>query len=202
MEKRRNTFVLATHNRDKLREYREKLGTQVRLKTLDDFPGMPQAEEDGNSLRENAYKKARAVHAFTGLPAIADDTGLEVAALKGAPGLYSSRYAGENAGYRENVLKLLEEMRGIPPEQRAARFRTNIAFIDDEDAWDVDGTVSGYILEEARGEGGFGYDPVFYYAPLKKTFSELDIREKNHISHRGKAIDALIRRLREKQYIV
>jgi XTP/dITP diphosphohydrolase len=195
------TFILATHNRDKIKEFRHKLGYAIQLKTLDDFPDMPETIEDGLDLRENAYKKAREIHAFTGLPAIADDTGLEVDVLNGAPGVYSSRYAGVNASYRDNVLKLLDELKTIPAEQRTARFRTIIAYVDHEDAWDVEGVVEGSISESEKGEGGFGYDPVFFYEPLQQTFSELDINEKNKISHRGKAIDAFIHTLREKKHM-
>lgn len=201
MEKIMNTYILATHNRDKVREYHQKLGKRIRLKTLDDFPAMPEVVEDGKTLKENAYKKARAIHAYTRLPAIADDTALEVDVLNGAPGIYSARYAGKNAGYQENVIKLLKDLNGIPLEQRRACFRTTIAFVDHTEAWDVDGVVNGFILNEQKGSMGFGYDPVFYYPPLEKTFSELDINEKNTISHRGKAIDALIRKLKEKKYI-
>lgn len=195
------TYILATHNRDKIREFTSKLNGMIRLKTLDDFPDMPEVIEDGTTLKENAYKKARAIHRFTGLPAIADDTGLEVDALAGAPGVYSSRYAGESASYRDNVIKLLQDLNGLPQEQRTARFRTIIAFADDTEAWDVGASVDGVILTEQKGNGGFGYDPVFYYPPLKKTFSELDIHEKNKISHRGMAIDAFVRELKEKHAI-
>ncbi|MDX9780248.1 MAG: non-canonical purine NTP pyrophosphatase, partial [bacterium] len=154
------TIVLATHNRDKIREFNAKLGNRIQLKTLDDFPDFPEVAENGGSIRENAYIKARAIHAHTGLPAVADDTGLEVDALDGAPGVYSSRFAGENASYRDNVQHLLKQMKGIPQEQRSARFRTSIAYVDNQEAWDVEGFVEGCILKEVRGEGGFGYDPL------------------------------------------
>ena len=195
------TYILATHNRDKIKEYENKLGCTIQLKTMDDFPDLPDVVEDGSSLRENAYKKAREIHQYTGLPAIADDTGLEVDALNGAPGIYSSRFAGDTASYQDNVIKLLNNLKEIPSEQRSARFRTIIAFVDDTEEWDVDGVVDGLILNEQKGTGGFGYDPVFYYKPLQKTFSELDIKEKNEISHRGKAITALINTLKKKNHI-
>ncbi|MDD4960894.1 MAG: RdgB/HAM1 family non-canonical purine NTP pyrophosphatase [Candidatus Marinimicrobia bacterium] len=201
MKKKAKIIVLATHNRDKIREFREKIGNSLQLKTLDDYPDLPEVSEDGNSIRENAYLKARAVHAFSGLPAIADDTGLEVDALNGAPGIYSSRFAGENASYRDNVLLLLERMNNIPQEQRSACFRTSIAYVDNQESWDVEGRVEGRILQEAKGDGGFGYDPVFFYEPLQKTFSELDLKEKNRISHRGKALDAFIHTLKIKKYL-
>lgn len=201
MKIKAKTIVLATHNRDKIREFKEKLGNSVQLMTLDDYPDLPEVIEDGSSIRENAYLKACAVHAFTGLPAVADDTGLEVAALDGAPGVYSSRFAGQNASYRDNVLLLLERMKNIPQEQRGARFRTSIAYVDNQESWDVEGRVEGRILQEAKGEGGFGYDPVFFYEPLQKTFSELDLKEKNRISHRGKALDAFIHILKIKKHL-
>jgi XTP/dITP diphosphohydrolase len=195
------TFILATHNRDKIKEFKNKLGSSICLKTLDDFPDMPDVIEDGDTLEHNAIKKAREIHTFTGLPAIADDTGLEVAALKGAPGVYSSRFAGENVSYQDNVKKLLSELKGIKSEHRNACFRTKIAFVDGDEVWCVDGSVDGRILEEQVGNDGFGYDPVFYYEPLKKTFSELDLDVKNKISHRGKAIDAFIHKLKELNHI-
>ncbi len=195
------TYILATRNRDKIKEYKDKLACTIQLKTMDDFPDLPDVVEDGNSLRENAYKKAREIHQYTGLPAIADDTGLEVDALHGAPGVYSSRFAGNTASYQDNVIKLLNDLKGIPPEQRSARFRTIIAFVDGTEEWDVDGVVDGLILNKQKGTGGFGYDPVFYYKPLQKTFSELDIKEKNEISHRGKAITAFINTLKKKNHI-
>ncbi len=195
------TFILATHNRDKIKEFKNKLGSVISLKTLDDYPDLPDVIEDGNTLEENALKKAREIHLFTGLPTIADDTGLEVDALNGAPGVHSSRYAGENASYRDNVVKLLQELNGYKAEQRSARFRTNIAFVDAQETWIVHGSVDGKILDRQRGEDGFGYDPVFYYEPLQKTFSELDMETKNKISHRGKAIDAFIQKLKKLNHI-
>ena len=191
------TYILATHNRDKIKEFKNKLGSSICLKTLDDFPDMPDVVEDGVTLEENAFKKAREINAYTGLPTIADDTGLEVDALNGAPGVYSSRYAGENVTYQDNVIKLLNELKGLKLEQRSARFRTSIAFVDNKEAWSVQGSVEGLILNHQKGKDGFGYDPVFYYEPLKKTFSELDLKTKNTTSHRGKAIDAFMYKLKE-----
>ncbi|PWB75443.1 non-canonical purine NTP pyrophosphatase, partial [candidate division GN15 bacterium] len=128
---------------------------------------------------------------FTGLPALADDTGLEVDALGGAPGVYSSRYAGENVTYRENYEKLLREMKGVPADKRTARFRCVVAI-----AWTLDdvqmaeGVAEGLITEDSIGEKGFGYDPVFYFPPLRKRFSEMTVEEKNRVSHRGNAVRA------------
>jgi len=191
------TYILATHNRNKIKEFKSRLGSTICLKTLDDFPDMPDVLEDGTSLEENAFKKAREINIYTGLPTIADDTGLEVDALDGAPGVYSSRFAGENASYQDNVIKLLKELKDVKSEHRSARFRTIIAFVDSQEAWSVHGSVEGLILDHQKGEDGFGYDPVFYYEPLRKTFSELDLETKNMISHRGKAIDAFIHKLKK-----
>ena len=195
------TYILATHNRDKIKEFKGKLGTTICLKTLEDYPDLPDVIEDRDTLEGNALKKAQEIYEHTGLPAIADDTGLEVDALDGAPGVYSSRYAGDNVTYQDNVKKLLLELKGIKTEHRTARFRTSIAFVDANESWTVHASVEGRILEEQQGKDGFGYDPVFYYEPLEKTFSELDLDTKNMISHRGKALDAFIHKLKELQHI-
>lgn len=190
------SIVLATHNRDKIKEFKSKLGSDIVLKTLDDFPKLPDVIEDGDTLEQNALKKAKEIYAFTGLPTVADDTGLEVDALNGAPGIYSSRFAGEDASYQDNVLKLLEELKDTKMEHRSARFRTTIAFVDKNESWCVEGSVEGRILKEQRGKDGFGYDPVFYYEPLDKSFSEMDLAEKNTISHRAKAIEAFVDKIK------
>ncbi|MGC9512180.1 MAG: XTP/dITP diphosphatase [Fidelibacterota bacterium] len=191
-------LVLATHNKNKILELQEVLkDEQVSILTCDDFPGTPDVIEDGETLEENALKKAREIHQYTQLPVLADDTGLEVSALGGAPGVKSSRYAGEHASYADNVAKLLKEMSQIPKEQREARFRTVMVYLDDRYQLMTEGEVTGQILEEVCGDGGFGYDPVFYYPPLKKTFSELTLQEKNKISHRGRALLTMIKILRE-----
>jgi XTP/dITP diphosphohydrolase len=195
-------LVLATHNKDKISELQGVLkNEQVSILTCDDFPELPEVFEDGETLEENALKKAREIHQYTQLPVLADDTGLEVRALGGAPGVKSSRYAGDHASYADNVTKLLKEMSPIPKEQREARFRTVMVYLDDRHQITTEGEVQGYILEEIRGRGGFGYDPVFYYPPLKKTFSELSLPEKNSVSHRGQALLKMIKTLREKHIL-
>ena len=182
-------IVLATHNRGKMEEMAAILGQlPVELLTLDAFPEIGDIPETGNTLKENAFIKAETVHRLTGLPALADDTGLEVDALNGAPGIYSARYAGADATFDDNCQKMLKELHSIPLERRTARFCTVIAFVNrGEKEW-VQGVAEGRIIEEKRGVGGFGYDPIFYYPPLRKTFAELDSVEKNSISHRGKAL--------------
>jgi XTP/dITP diphosphohydrolase len=186
----RMKLVLATKNRDKTREIKRLLeGLPITVLTFKDFPGFPEIEETGETLIENAILKARGIAEFTGVAAMADDSGIEVDALDGAPGVYSSRYAGPGCTYDDNNRKLLSELRGIPAEKRSARFRAVIAV-----AWDaqnidtVEGTAEGFITETRSGQSGFGYDPVFYYPPAGKTFAEMTLDEKNEVSHRGKAL--------------
>jgi len=182
-------IVLATHNRGKMEEMSAILGhLPFELLTLDAFPKIGDIPETGNTLKENAFIKAETVHRLTGLPALADDTGLEVDALNGAPGIYSARYAGADATFDDNCQKMLKELHDILVEERTARFRTVIAFVNGGEKEWVEGVAEGRILDEKRGIGGFGYDPIFYYPPLRKTFAELDSVEKNSISHRGKAL--------------
>tara|TARA_Y100000780_G_C13585311_1_gene378462 strand:- start:211 stop:828 length:618 start_codon:yes stop_codon:yes gene_type:complete len=193
-----NTIVLATQNRDKREELQEALSEfTVKILSLNDFPFIGEIEEVGQTLLENSMIKAKTVHNLTQLPVIADDTGLEVEALNGAPGIYSARYAGEDVTYEDNVNKLLAEMENIPLENRKAQFRTVISFVDkDRELW-TEGTIKGIIGETAKGKNGFGYDPVFFVPELEKTFSELSIGEKNKISHRGLAMKKFRILLRE-----
>tara|TARA_B110001454_G_scaffold217250_1_gene242146 strand:- start:684 stop:1301 length:618 start_codon:yes stop_codon:yes gene_type:complete len=193
-----NTIVLATQNRDKREELQEALSEfTVKILSLNDFPFIGEIEEVGQTLQENSMLKAKTVHNLTQLPVIADDTGLEVEALNGAPGIYSARYAGEDVTYEDNVNKLLSEMENIPLENRKAQFRTVISFVDkDRELW-TEGRIKGIIGESAKGKNGFGYDPVFFVPELGKTFSELSIGEKNRISHRGLAMKKFRILLRE-----
>lgn len=182
-------LVLATRNRHKGEELAALLGDLgITIRTLDEFPGAPDVVEDGDTCEANAIKKARAIAEFTGLPAVADDTGLEVDALGGRPGVYAARYAGEDATYEDNCRKLLQEMVGVPREQRTARFLTVAAIALPSDGVRVaQGTLEGAIAEEARGTLGFGYDPVFLIPELDKTLAQLSPDQKNTISHRAKA---------------
>lgn len=182
-------LVLATQNRDKERELRALLGDLgVTIQTMLDFDGVPPIVEDGDSCEANARKKAQTVAQATGLPAIADDTGLEVDALGGRPGVYAARYAGEHATYADNCRKLLEELRGIPAGKRNARFVTVAAVAFPNGHVTVArGVLEGSIAEVPRGLGGFGYDSVFFVPELGKTLAELTPDEKNRISHRAKA---------------
>jgi XTP/dITP diphosphohydrolase len=187
-----DTIVLASRNEHKIEELRSTLAPfDIELKSTFDFPYLEEVEEDKPTLTGNALKKAQYVFRETGLPALADDTGLEVDALDGRPGVYSARYAGESATYQENVDKLLDEMSGIGIKNRGAQFRTVVGFVTDKGSHTFEGVCRGKILKEERGNQGFGYDPVFRPEGCDKTFAELDTETKNRISHRGKAIEKL-----------
>ncbi len=181
-------IVLATHNKGKMSEINNLLSSSYEVLTLDHFPNIKEIPETGKTLKENAFIKARTVFEMTGLPSLADDTGLEVEALGGEPGVFSARYAGEQASYQDNCEKLLKNMMRVPKEDREAKFRTVIAYKDDNKELSCDGSVKGEIAQSPKGSFGFGYDSVFYYPPLEKTFAELSEEEKNSISHRGRAL--------------
>ncbi len=197
-------LVLATRNRHKGEELAALLGDLgITIHTLDEFPDAPDVVEDGDTCEANAVKKARAIAEFTGLPAVADDTGLEVDALGGRPGIYAARYAGEGATYEDNCRKLLRELMGVPCEQRTARFLTVAAIALPSDGIRVaQGILNGMIAEEARGTLGFGYDPVFLIPELGKTLAQLSASQKNTISHRAKAFTQAKDLLREMEFEV
>ena len=185
-------IVLATHNHDKEIELQHSLrGLDVDICSLSEYPDIGEIEETGTTLLENSLLKAHTVHDRTGLPTIADDTGLEIDALDGAPGVYSARFAGLNATYEDNVNKLLSVMENVPDDMRSARFRTVISYVDETQELWTEGFIDGRITETPRGNMGFGYDPVFYVPRLEKTFAELSTNEKNKISHRGLALQKL-----------
>ncbi len=188
-------FVLATANPDKTTEIAAILGQGVALRPRPS--DVPEVVEDGETLLDNARLKARALVEATGLPAIADDTGLEVDALGGRPGVYSARYAGEDATYADNVDRLLEELGGVPDARRGARFSTvALAAFPDGSEVAAEGVVEGTIADEARGAAGFGYDPVFVPAEGDgRTFAEMTPDEKHALSHRGRAFRSLADRL-------
>ena len=191
-------IVIATHNPDKKKEILislRELGVNILF--LDNFPEIGEIEETGSTLLENSLIKARTVSAITGMPAIADDTGLEVDALNGAPGIYSARYAGINVSYEDNVRKLLSEMSSTDMDSRTARFRTVVSFhSQNKELW-TEGVIEGSITMGAIGTGGFGYDPVFKVEQTGKTFAEMTRREKNKISHRGVALEKMCKLLKE-----
>ena len=188
--------VLATGNKGKIREFAGLLeGVFGKIVSLNDLESPPDVVEDGKTFRENALKKARAIAAYSGKPALADDSGLEVDALGGRPGVYSARYAGESATDRDNVTKLLSELRGV--ENRKARFVCFLALVTPGgEETVVSGICEGIIVDEPRGKGGFGYDPVFYLPEFGKTMAEIPPALKNKISHRARASESLIRHLR------
>ena len=187
-------IMMATRNKGKVIELKELLTDfPVEILTWADLSGMPEVEETGATFRENALLKAKAAAEFAHLPSLADDSGLEVDALAGYPGVYSARFAGEPASDEKNNGKLRELLRGIPMEQRTARFVCTIAFVTpDGQVETAEGRCEGVILEEPRGTGGFGYDPLFYVPELGKTMAELTREEKNKVSHRGKALRAML----------
>ncbi len=184
------TLVLATGNPHKAEEIQAILkDVGIPLLTLQDYPNFPEVEEDGLTCQDNALKKAKAAAAFTGHWALADDTGLEVEALDGRPGVYAARYAGEGASYADNCQKLLQEMQEVPRERRTARFITVMALSNPEGQADlVEGVLEGMITQEFHGSGGFGYDPVFYVPQAGKTLADMTFEEKNQLSHRGLAV--------------
>jgi XTP/dITP diphosphohydrolase len=184
-------LVIATRNKGKTKEIKDLLTDYpVDIKNLDDFGPVPQIEEDGDTFDENAYKKASFAARILGLPALADDSGLIVETLGGAPGIHSARYAGENATDKEKYLKLLHEMKG--KTNRKAVFECVISVaVPTGAALTYEARCEGIIAEEPAGSNGFGYDPVFFYPPFHKTFAQISRSEKNRISHRGKALAEL-----------
>jgi XTP/dITP diphosphohydrolase len=192
-------IVVATRNRGKIEEIRRILaGLPVRLYGTEDFPGCPEVEESEETFEGNAVKKAWAVASFTGKAALADDSGLEVYALGGGPGVLSARYAGRGASDRDNLVKLLAEMAHVEDEKRGARFVCAMALALPDGAVETfRGTVDGRIGRAPVGQGGFGYDPVFYPEGHDRTFSQMSPAEKDALSHRGRALKELRRRLEE-----
>ena len=182
-------IVLATRNPGKVAEMRSLLADlPVVLLTVADFPDAPEVVEDAPTLEGNAAKKARALHEHTGLASLADDTGLEVAALDGRPGVHSARYAGPEADDAANRALLRQEL--ARHTDRSAQFRTVIAFVENGDMRYFEGICKGHIIDQERGSGGFGYDALFVPEGKKQTFAEMEPAEKNAISHRGRALQA------------
>lgn len=183
-------LLVATNNAGKLREYQALLADLPVQLTTPGQEGIELAvEENGASFAENALLKARAYCAVSRLPTLADDSGLEVDALGGGPGVYSARYAGNGATDRQRYEKLLDALRGVPPAQRSARFRCAIALVLPDGTEEItEGECEGIIIDTPRGEHGFGYDPVFYMPALGKTMAELPPELKNRVSHRARAL--------------
>ncbi|MDD2200934.1 MAG: XTP/dITP diphosphatase [Firmicutes bacterium] len=183
-------LVIATRNRGKLEEIRQILSDlNISVESLSDYPGIEEIEETGETFRENALEKAITVAKHTKQVVLADDSGLVVDALGGAPGVMSARYAGTGASDSDRYRKLLAAMESVPDDQRTARFMCVVAIATPEGrTWTVEGSVEGAITREPRGKGGFGYDPVFLVPELGLTFAEIDAKTKNHMSHRARAL--------------
>ncbi|WP_447984112.1 RdgB/HAM1 family non-canonical purine NTP pyrophosphatase [Nitrospira sp. Nam74] len=185
-----NQIILATHNPDKRLEIAALLSDLgITVRSLAEFPQAPVVDEDGTTCEANAIKKAKVIADYTGLMAVADDTGLEVDALGGRPGVHAARYAGAHVSYEDNWRKLLLELDGVPLKGRGARFLTVVAIASPlkQHVDTVEGVLNGLIAERPAGTGGFGYDPVFLVPELGKTLAELTPTEKNRISHRAQA---------------
>ncbi|MFW6107728.1 MAG: XTP/dITP diphosphatase [bacterium] len=193
-------LVIGTHNEKKGREIAAILASPgLELKTLADFPDAPEPVEDGETFEENATKKATELADALGRAVVADDSGLEVPALGGEPGVHSARYAGEHGNDPRNIERLLRELDGLPAEERTARFRTVAALaVPGRLLARTTGSLEGVIADAPRGTGGFGYDPVFYLPELGRTCAELSPAEKNRVSHRGRAFRKLKERLPER----
>lgn len=183
-------IIIATHNQHKFEEISPLMPKFFYLRSLTDMDYHTPIEEPFDTLEANARIKAKTIYEAFGKACFADDTGLEVEALNGAPGVFSARYAGEACSYQDNVNKLLKAMRGV--ENRQARFRTEIALIIDGDEYMFEGVVNGAIATEPMGEGGFGYDPIFVPEGYQQSFAQMPLSQKNSISHRGRAVAKLL----------
>ena len=185
--------MIATRNKGKIREIREALnGLDLRIYALSDFPNVPNIEEDGKNFTENALKKARFYSKYFEMMTVADDSGLEVDSLKGLPGIYSARYAGEGASSQANNQKLLSALEGVPVSKRGAKFKCLLAMVSPDGKEAIaEGSCKGSIGFKEKGKRGFGYDPLFILPKNGKTMAELSLEEKNKISHRGKALRKL-----------
>jgi XTP/dITP diphosphohydrolase len=186
-------IVIASKNQGKIKEIKDFLfGLNIEFFSIDDFPDLPVIVEDGKTFEDNALKKAKIIYEHTKITTLADDSGLEVPYLQNHPGVHSSRYSGDKASDRDNCEKLLKELKGVEMDHRAARFKCILVFHNSlyNDLL-FEGKCKGYIIEEMKGENGFGYDPIFVPEGYNKTFAELDLVTKNKISHRGRALTSL-----------
>jgi XTP/dITP diphosphohydrolase len=186
-------LILATHNLNKIKEIKKAFDdANIKVLSLHDFPDLPDVIEDGETIEENSLKKAKEIFEHTGIIAIADDTGLEVDYLGGAPGVYAARFAGENCSYADNNRKMLKELQGIPKDQRKAKFRCVVTLFGTNIHHVTEGILEGEIIEELTGKNGFGYDPIFKPKGFDIILAELSLDEKNKISHRGQAINKMV----------
>lgn len=192
-------IVLATRNKHKIQEIKTILGDlPFEILTLNDFPDVPVLREDGATFQDNSLQKAQAVYQHTELPALADDSGLEVFFLNGRPGVLSARYAGDGASDEQNNEKLLGQMRGVAPRRRHAQFRAVLTLLDEKGVDVTEGICPGRLAESGRGTNGFGYDPIFIPSGFSRTYAELTAEEKNQISHRARALAAMREVLRRR----
>jgi len=171
-----------------------------KIYSLSDFPDIGDIKEDGTSIVENSFIKSRVAFNHTKLPSMADDTVLEVDHLMGDPGIYTARYAGENATYEENMEKLLKNLKGVPWKERTARFKTVVTYVDGENDFFVEGCLEGKILESKQGDLGFGYDPIFYASAQNMSLGDMGLEEKNQISHRAIAIQKFADKIKRLMY--
>lgn len=191
-------IVIASANNHKVSEISIKIQPFFdQILSLADFPEIGEIIEDGNTIEENSFIKSKAAFKYTKIASVADDTILEVDALNGDPGLFTARYAGENATYEENMTKLLEQLDGIEDSARTARFRTIISYVNGEDDFHVEGIIEGKILNNRVGNNGFGYDPIFYSTEFNLSLAEMDSDLKNRISHRGLAIEKFVSKIKK-----
>ncbi len=199
-----NKLLLATKNLNKITEIKKAFSSAkskslgIEILSLNDFPEMPDVIEDGDTLEYNSLKKAREFFEYANIPTLADDTGLEIDFLNGAPGVYSARFAGENCSYEDNNIKTLKLLNGVPVEKRGAKFRTVITLYQgpDKTIETSEGVLEGEIIEENTGKKGFGYDPIFKpKGDNNSTLAELTLDEKNKISHRGLAVAQIIKKI-------
>jgi len=191
-------IVIASANNHKVSEISIKIQPFFdQILSLADFPEIGEIIEDGNTIEENSFIKSKAAFKYTKIASVADDTILEVDALNGDPGLFTARYAGENATYEENMTKLLEQLDGIEDSARTARFRTIISYVNGVDDFHVEGIIEGKILNNRVGNNGFGYDPIFYSTEFNLSLAEMDSDLKNKISHRGLAIEKFVSKIKK-----
>jgi XTP/dITP diphosphohydrolase len=191
-------LILATRNKDKVKEIKEFLSDlNLEIRSLLDYPNISDVIEDGSTFEENALKKARAIFEYTNLPTLSDDSGLEVSVLGMKPGVYSARYAGVPTNYENNNVKLLDDMKNIPVNNRQAQFRCIMVFMSKDFEEITEGVCKGKIIFEPQGRGGFGYDPLFIPEDFNQTFAELSPAMKNAVSHRGRALSVMKKSLKE-----
>jgi len=191
-------IVIASSNKHKVSEI--SINIQPFFDTIlsfSDFPKIGEIIEDGTTIEENSFIKSKASFKYTGLASVADDTILEVDHLNGEPGLYTARYAGEQATYNQNMNKLIKELHGVEMNMRTARFRTVISYVDGVNDFHVEGILEGKILKNKIGKNGFGYDPIFYVDKYDKSLAQINSSLKNDISHRGLAIKKFVSKIKE-----